>query len=136
MFSHFKEIFQNYVSVYSFLYFLYAVGFALISSRFHYRYLLRKDEDDYRVFIRYFVYFSLFLLVIPLAGIFIASPAPLEVLKSLGMKPGNYRIGFIVMAVSLPVSFLSGLVVSKDPDLKKFYPFSKKACKNVKRFII
>jgi len=49
------------ISPYSWLLVIYAIGFALISSFFHYSNLLKKHTDDFKAFIRYFVSFFVLL---------------------------------------------------------------------------
>lgn len=136
IFSFLEDAVNNYLSLYSLLFLIYAVSFTLISSFFHYKNLLKKFDNDFKAFIHYFVYFSLFLLIFPVIGIFLYSPHPLEVLKDLGFRFGNYKIWLIVIVISIPISAVSGYITSNDTKLKKFYPFSKNACRSLKTFII
>lgn len=136
MISFLKDAVENYLTVHSLLFLIYAVGFALISSRFNYKSLLKKHEDDLKAYIRYFAYFSLFLLLIPVIGIFLYSPHPVEILKNLGLQPGNFKLGLVLMLISIPILLVAAYVSTNDPDLKKYYPFSKNACRSLKTFVV
>jgi len=136
MFSLFEDTAKNFLSLYSVLFSIYAIDFTLISSLFHYKSLLKKYDDDFKAFIHYFAYFFLFLLIIPVIGISLYSPHPLEALKNLGIRLGNYKIGLIVILVSIPISAVFGYIASNDPKLNKYYPFSKNACRSLKTFLI
>ena len=136
MTSFLKDFFQNYLTLYSLLFFIYALGFTLLSSFFHYKSLQKKYTDDLQVFIRYFMYFCLFLLIIPLIVIFLYSPQPLEALKSFGFRFGNYKLGLLLCLIAIPVCAVAVFVSLKDPKLKKQYPFSKNACRSRKTFVL
>ena len=131
-----KDAVKNYLSLYSLLFLIYAVGFALLSSLFNYKNLLKKYNDDFKVFIQYFAYFSLFLLLIPVIGIFLYSPHPLEILKNLGFQPGNFKLGLILILISIPIVAAMAYKSSNDPKLKRYYPFSKNACRSLKTFVV
>jgi len=136
MISFLKDAVENYLTVHSLLFLIYAVGFALISSLFNYKSLLKKYKDDLKAYIRYFAYFSLFLLLIPVIGIFLYSPHPVEILKNLGLQPGNFKLGLVLMLISIPILLVAAYVSTNDPDLKKYYPFSKNACRSLKTFVV
>ena len=136
MLSFLKDGVKNYLTLYSLLFLIYAVGFALISSLFNYKSLLKKYKDDLKVFIRYFAYFSLFLLLIPVIGIFLYSPHPLEILKNLGFQPGNFKLGLILILISIPILVFAAYISSNDPNFKRYYPFSKNACRSLKTFVV
>lgn len=131
-----KDVVKNYLSLYSLLFLIYAVGFALLSSLFNYKNLLKKYNDDFKVFIQYFAYFSLFLLLIPVIGIFLYSPHPLEILENLGFQPGNFKLGLILILISIPIVAAMAYKSSNDPKLKRYYPFSKNACRSLKTFVV
>lgn len=136
MLSFLKDGVKNYLTLYSLLFLIYAVGFALISSLFNYKNLLKKYKDDLKVFIRYFAYFSLFLLLIPVIGIFLYSPHPLKSLKNLGFQPGNFKLGLILILISIPILVFAAYISSNDPNFKRYYPFSKNACRSLKTFVV
>ncbi|MBA7687118.1 hypothetical protein ES703_95578 [subsurface metagenome] len=136
MLSFLKDGVKNYLTLYSLLFLIYAVGFALISSLFNYKSLLKKYKDDLKVFIRYFAYFSLFLLLIPVIGIFLYSPHPLKILKNLGFQPGNFKLGLILILISIPILVFAAYISSNDPNFKRYYPFSKNACRSLKTFVV
>jgi membrane protease YdiL (CAAX protease family) len=111
-----------------------AVAFALLFSLFHYRRLSRK-WDDLRAFLGYFAAVFCLFLVIPILIIFILSPEPLLFLKGAGLSLGNWRRGLLIIIVGAPLAVLSGFVGSRDPELRRFYPFSKTACRSPGIFI-
>jgi len=110
------------------------VAFALLFSFFHYRTLLRK-WDDLRASLGYFAAVFCLFLVIPILIIFILSPEPLLFLKGAGLSLGNWRRGLLIVIAGAPLAVLSGFVGSRDPELGRFYPFSKMACRSPKSFI-
>jgi membrane protease YdiL (CAAX protease family) len=120
---------------YSWLLAIYAIDFALISSFFHFRNLLKKHRDDFKAFIRYFVYFFLLLFVIPFVFVVIAFSRPFEILKSLGLQIGDFKLGMMIVLIGIPVTTFLVFIATKDPSLKEQYPFSKKACEDPKKFI-
>jgi len=63
------------------------------------------------------------------------SPGPALLLKSIGLSPGNWRRGLLIAAVGAPLAVLSGFIGSRDPELGRFYPFSKTACRSTKSFL-
>jgi len=136
MTSFLKDFFQNYLTLYSLLFFIYALGFTLLSSFFHYKSLQKKYTDDLKVFIRYFMYFCLFLLIIPAIVIYLYSSQPLEALKNFGFRFGNYKPGLLLCLIAIPVCALAVYVSLKDPKLKNQYPFSKNACRSRKTFVL
>jgi membrane protease YdiL (CAAX protease family) len=136
MISFLKDVVENYLTLYSLLFLIYAVGFALISSLFNHKNLLKKYKDDLKAYIRYFAYFSMFLLLIPVIGVFLYSPYPVEILKNLGFQPGNFKLGLVLMLISIPILLVAAYISTNDPDLKKYYPFSKNACRSLKTFIV
>lgn len=136
MLSFFKEIARSYVSLYSLLFLIYALSFTLLSSVFNYRKILKKYEDDFKAFLLYFTYFSLFLLIIPVIVIFIYCAQPFEALGKIGFELGDYRLGLKLILISIPVCAIFAFIGSNDPKLKDYYPFSKKACKSPKTFVI
>jgi hypothetical protein len=136
MSSFLKDLFQNYLTLYSLLFFIYALGFTLLSSLFHYKSLQKKYTDDLQVFIRYFMYFCLFLLIIPAIVIFLYSSQPLDALKNFGFQFGNYKPGLLLCLIAIPVCTVAVFISLKDPKLKNQYPFSKNACRSRKTFVL
>jgi membrane protease YdiL (CAAX protease family) len=89
---------------------------------------LRARLGDVRGMLVYFAAFFLFFAVVPCLVIFLAEPAPLSVLASLGVQAGNASRGLLICAVALPITLLLGLGVSREPAMREQYPFSKAAC--------
>jgi membrane protease YdiL (CAAX protease family) len=124
------------ISLHSWLFFIYAVGFTLISSFFHYRNLLKKQPDDFKVFIQYFASFFVLLFAIPFVFILLSFPQPLETLRGIGLQPGNYKLGMLISLIGIPVTAVLVYISTKDPAIKEQYPLSKKACENPRKFIL
>jgi len=83
----------------------------------------------------YFIFFFIFLLVVPLGLVYISGTNLPWFLKQIGFSTGKIKIGGILVAVSIPVSMLAGFLGSRDPKMKDQYPYSKKACKSLPSFI-
>jgi membrane protease YdiL (CAAX protease family) len=111
-----------------------AAAFALLFSLLHYRSLLRKG-DDFRAFLAYFAAVFCLFLVVPCGLILLFSPWPALFLKSVGVSPGNWRRGLLIAAAGAPLAVLSGFIGSRDPELSRFYPFSKTACRSPRTFL-
>jgi membrane protease YdiL (CAAX protease family) len=110
------------------------VAFALLLALFHYRRLTQK-WDDRRAFLAYFAAFFCFFLVLPSLIIFLFSPDPFLFLKEAGFSLGNWRRGVGIAAVGAPIAILSGFIGSRDVELRRFYPFSKRACRSLRSFV-
>ncbi|MEE8604763.1 MAG: CPBP family intramembrane glutamic endopeptidase [Candidatus Aminicenantaceae bacterium] len=124
------------ISPYSWLLVIYAIGFALISSFFHYSNLLKKQTDDFKAFIRYFVSFFVLLFAIPFVFILFSFPQPLITLRDLGLQLGKAKLGMLIILIGIPITAVLTYISTKDPALKKQYPFSKKACENPRKFVL
>lgn len=127
----FKDLSPN-----SLLFLVYAIGFTLVSSFSHYRSLLKKHADDFKAFIRYFIYFFILLFAIPFVFILLFFTQPLETLKSLGLQFGNSKLGMLIILIGIPITALVVYISTKNPAIKKQYPFSKRACENSKKFVL
>ena len=101
---------------------------------FHYRRFLKKG-DDFRSFLGYFVAFFCLFLVLPCLIIGIFSPDPLLFLKESGLSPGNMGRGLMIVAAGAPLAVLAGFIGSRDTRLRRFYPFSKAACRSPRTFL-
>jgi membrane protease YdiL (CAAX protease family) len=129
------DLFEN-LSPDILLFVIYAVGFALLSSFFHYRNLLKKQADDFRAFIRYFFYFFVLFFATPVLFILLFFTEPLETLKILGLQPGDSGLGILIVSIGTPVMVAASFISAKNPAIRKQYPFSKKACENPEKFIL
>lgn len=110
------------------------MAFALLFSFFHYRRLMQK-WDDRRAFLAYFAAVFCLFLVIPSLIIFLFSPDALLFLKEAGLSLGNWRRGLLIAALGAPLAVLSGFIGSRDAELRRFYPFSKTACRSLRSFV-
>ena len=110
------------------------MAFALLFSFFHYCWLTRK-WDDLRAFLGYFAAVFLLFLVIPILIIFILKTEPLLYLKEVGLSLGDWRRGLLILIAGAPLAVLSGFIGSREAELRRFYPFSKTACRSPRSFI-
>ncbi|MFZ2054044.1 MAG: CPBP family intramembrane glutamic endopeptidase [Candidatus Aminicenantales bacterium] len=101
---------------------------------FHYRRFLKKG-DDFRGFLGYFAAFFCLFLVIPCLIVVLFSPEPLLFLKEAGLSLGNTGRGLMIAAAGAPLAVLAGFIGSRDAQLRRFYPFSKAACRSPRTFI-
>ncbi len=60
---------------------------------------------------------------------------PALVLKSLGFAPGRVGRGLLIAGCGAPLAVLAGYVGSRTRGLRRFYPFSKKACRSDRTFL-
>lgn len=126
------DVFRD-LSPTSLLFLVYAVNLALISSYFHHRNLLKKHRDDFKAYIRYFIYFFVLLFVIPVVFILFSFSQPSEILESLGLRFGDLKLGALIILGGIPISVVLIFISTKNPALKEQYPFSKNACQNPHR---
>jgi membrane protease YdiL (CAAX protease family) len=101
---------------------------------FHYRRFLKKG-DDFRAFLSYFAVFFCLFLVIPCLIVILFSPEPLLFLRAAGLSLGNTGRGLMISAAGAPLAVLAGFIGSRDVRLRRFYPFSKTACRSPRTFI-
>lgn len=101
----------------------------------HYRRLLQR-WDDFRAFLTYFAAMFCLFLAVPVLIIFLFAPDPHLFLREAGLMLGNAGRGLLVSALGAPLALLSGFVGSRDPELRRFYPFSKSACRNLRSFAL
>jgi membrane protease YdiL (CAAX protease family) len=106
-----------------------AIALTVIAGPLHHR-GLRARMGDARGMLVYFTVFFMFFAVVPCLVILAAETAPLAVLASLGMRVGNAALGLLICAAALPITFVLGLTVSREPAMREQYPFSKTACAN------
>jgi membrane protease YdiL (CAAX protease family) len=78
--------------------------------------------------------FCLFL-VIPVLIILLFAPDPRLFLQGAGITAGNFGRGLLISALGAPLALLSGFIGSRDPALRRFYPFSKSACRTPRSFM-
>lgn len=124
---------NNYLQVILFLYL--PLAFTLMLTVFNYKQLLKKF-DDYRAFLLYFTYFFFVFLVIPCLIVFLFAKVPVAFFQEIGFSLGKGKKGLIIIAVAIPISILAAFIGSKDPLMKRQYPFSKTACTSLRKFII
>jgi membrane protease YdiL (CAAX protease family) len=111
-----------------------SAAFALALTVFHYKRFLKKG-DDFRAFLLYFASFFFLFFAIPCGLIFILNREPFQFLKEIGCTLGSSKKGFSIAAIGAPLAVLAGFIGSRDAELRRFYPFSKRACRGPKKFM-
>ncbi len=90
---------------------------------------------DLPVYLLYFAAFFFFFCLAPCALlIFVLGETPGS-LASIGLGWGNIGRGLPLLAVGVPVAILAGLIGSRDPAVRDFYPFSKEALRTRRSFL-
>ncbi len=110
------------------------VALTLLTTGLHFR-SLRKKREELAAVRLYFLAFFVLLLAVPclLAGL--TSTGPWAMLTSFGWTFGRAGRGLALTAVGLPLAVLAGFIGSRDPEMKKMYPFAKAACGSVRTFV-
>jgi membrane protease YdiL (CAAX protease family) len=103
------------------------LALTLLATVLHFR-ALRQERDELKAVRLYFVLFFALMLALPCLTAALASPDPKALLASLGWTLGRTGRGFALAAIGLPIAVLAGLIGSRDPGMKKMYPFAKGAC--------
>ncbi|MHB8053946.1 MAG: CPBP family intramembrane glutamic endopeptidase [Candidatus Aminicenantales bacterium] len=112
-----------------------AVALTLLQTVFGRKRFLKNSADDLLAIRRYFLALFTFGLAVPLTAIFALAPRPAAVLDSLGLRIGNAKLGLLLVLIAIPVALIAGAVGSRDPEMQRFYPFSKKALAGSKTFL-
>ena len=112
-----------------------AVALTLLQTVFSRRRFLKNCADDLLAARRYFLSLFTFGLAVPVTAVFGLAPDPVEVFRSLGFCAGRWKLGLILAAAAVPIALIAGAIGSGDPDMRSFYPFSKKALSDRKTFI-
>ena len=111
-----------------------ALAFTLMVTVFHHR-NLQRGRGELKAFLLYFAAFFLFFLAVPLVLILLSANEPAEFLRSIGLTVGRAGRGLALAAVAVPVCLLAALIGSRDPGLRKQYPFAKTACRTPAAFL-
>ena len=112
-----------------------AIALTLLATALSLRKWRKVSIDDLHAARRYFASFFLVGAVGPLALFFVLRTHPLASLGLVGVRLGQWPLGLILTLVAIPVALLAGSIGSRDPEMRAFYPFSKKACADVRTFI-
>ncbi len=111
-----------------------AVALTVLITAFYHSTLKSRYGDAKGTWL-YFLLFFTFLAAVPTLIVVLVETDPLQVLTDLGVGLGNYRIGVVLMLVGLPITVLIGHFVSKTPEMREWYPFSKEVCAKDSTFI-
>ena len=111
-----------------------AIALTLLASVLHFR-SLRKTRGELAAVRRYFIAFFVLLLAVPCALVVLTSSRPWADLASWGWTFGRAGRGLLLTAIGLPLTVLSGFIGSRDPEMRKMYPFAKAACAKGRTFI-
>jgi membrane protease YdiL (CAAX protease family) len=109
------------------------LALTLLTTGLHFR-ALRKTRDELAAVRIYFLAFFILLLAVPCLLAALASSEPRATLASFGWTFGRAGRGFALAAIGLPVAILAGFIGSRDPEMRKMYPFAKAACANARTF--
>lgn len=109
------------------------LALTLLTTFLHFR-RLRKTREELAAVRLYFLAFFGLLLAAPCLIVVLAASDPLSVLASWGWTFGRADRGLAILAAGLPLAVLSGFIGSRDPEMKKMYPFAKVACADRRRF--
>ncbi len=112
-----------------------SLALTLLATVLHFR-RLRRVRRDLEAVLLYFVFFFALLFAIPCLITALAAPQPAVLLSSFGLTLGRTRLGLLILAAGIPVAIVSGLIGSRDPEMQRLYPFSKKACANLATFLL
>ena len=112
------------------------VSFLLLSSVLNVHSLKRNAMHDYGPVMVYFTSFFVLMFVFPMALVMIDGPRVGMYAWTLGMRLGDWKSGLTILIVALPLLGLSILTGSKDPELRRQYPFSKEALAGPGRFVL
>jgi membrane protease YdiL (CAAX protease family) len=110
-----------------------ALALTLLASVLHFR-SLRKSRNELTAVRLYFAAFFVLLLAVPCFLLFLTSSKPWTALASFGWTFGRAGRGFALAAIGLPLAILSGFIGSRDPEMRKMYPFAKAACASKRTF--
>lgn len=111
-----------------------AISLTFLASVLHFRSLGRTRADLAAVRL-YFVAFFALLLAVPCLLVFLTSSGPGAALASFGWTLGRTGRGLMLTVLGLPLAILAGFVGSRDPEMRKMYPFAKSACAGARRFV-
>jgi membrane protease YdiL (CAAX protease family) len=117
------------------LYGYLALAFPLMMTVFHHSRLVRR-RDDFRAFFLYFIFFCTAFLVLPAIIVFVVSPDPVWSMVFYGFTTGRWGTGVLFMGASIPIAVLIAYMGSKDPAMRERYPFSKRACESLGKFVL
>lgn len=109
------------------------LALTFLTTGLHFR-ALRKTRDELTAVRGYFLAFFILLLAVPCLLVFLTSSGPWATLASFGWTFGRAGRGFALAAVGLPIAILAGSIGSRDPEMRKMYPFAKAACAGTRTF--
>ena len=118
----------------SLVYLELVLAVTLLTSVLHFRRLKETRGELGAVRLYFLAVFGLFL-VLPCALTFLTSARPLETLAGFGWTFGRAGLGLKLTLALLPLACLAGFSGSRDPGLRRMYPFAKEACSGTGRFV-
>jgi len=109
------------------------LALTLLVTILHFR-GLRKTREELAAVRLYFLAFFVLLLAVPCVMTVLLSAGPRQALAFFGWTFGRAGLGFALTAAGLPLAVLAGFIGSRDPQMKKMYPFAKAACADARTF--
>ncbi len=113
-----------------------SVALTLLQTALGRKRFLKSSRDDLQAVRRYFLSFFLLGLAVPAAAVFLLAVDPARVLDDLGLRTGNGKLGLVLVLAALPVGWLSGKIGTRDPEMRRFYPYAKTALRDGKTFLV
>jgi Type II CAAX prenyl endopeptidase Rce1-like len=112
------------------------ISFVLLSSVLNVRNLVKNAGGDFTPVMTYFASVFGLLFLLPLAVILLRGGQTGVSPLSMGLGPGNWKLGLTLTVIFLPFSLLGLWLGINDPELKTYYPFSKEAMSSTGRFAL
>ena len=108
---------------------------AVVLAFFHPLHRRRRAGGDLQAYLLYFLAFFVLFCLIPCALLVLIRGNGLTSLDEVGFGPGRAVRGLALAAAGLPLAVLAGWIGSRDPALRRFYPFSREALQSAGRFV-
>jgi membrane protease YdiL (CAAX protease family) len=118
----------------SLVYLELALAMTLLATVLHFR-RRRETRGELRAVRLYFLAFFVLALALPCVIVATTAGRPLETLTMFGWTFGRSGLGAVLVLAGLPLSVLAGFIASRDPGLRKMYPFAKAACADAGTFV-
>ena len=120
---------------YAAVFMVLGISYLLLSSVLNVRSLKKNADGDFRPVMKYFSSVFILLFCAPLAVILLEGAGRITP-AAMGLGLGNWKLGLILTAAILPLSFAGLFLGTKDPVLRDYYPFSRQAMSSPGRFVL
>ncbi len=106
----------------------------LLATRLHFR-RWRATPREAAAVRRYFLAVFILLLALPCLIVALTFARPAAALASFGWTFGRAGRGALLTAAGLPLAGLAGRIASREPAMRRMYPFAKDACAGRRAFL-